>query len=297
MRLLFDRDVLAALTPVLAVEAARKAVVDAYTGELAAPPRLHADLGGNGLVFTAGGYAAGPLGVRAYGLWPGPSDQAVLVWNGDGELRGAVIGRELGALRTGALGAVAVDVLARPDATTLGMLGSGAQAWAQVWAIQAVRRIERLTVFSPTEDRRRAFAARVSDELGIEAVAVDEPEQAVRGADVLVVATRSPTPVLDASWVEPGAHVTTVGPKTISGHELPAELATRAAIVASDAPQQAEDYGEPFFTSRPLDHVGRFLVEAPLQREPGAVTLYCSTGLAGSEVVLADALLRAVDPG
>lgn len=281
------------LTPAIAVDAARKAVADAYTGELVAPPRLHADVGDNELVFTPGGYAAGTIGFRVYGLWPGASDQAVLVWNADGKLRGAVVGRELGALRTGALGGVAVDALARPDATTLGVIGSGAQAWSQVWAIQAVRELERVTVFSPTEAHRDAFAARARRELGMEAVAVADPKEAVMGVDVLVVATRSRSPVIDPSWVEPGTHVNTVGPKTVSGHEIPSELATRASIVASDAPQQAESYDEPFFTSRPLEHLGRFVVE-PRARAADAVTLYCSTGLAGSEVVVADALLSAV---
>ena len=244
-------------------------------------------------MFTAGGYADGPIGFRVYGLWPGSSDQAVVVWSGDGRLTAVVIGSELGTRRTGALGAVAVDVLARSEAVQVGLIGSGAQAWSQLWAIRAVRPVARVTVFSPIESHRLEFAARARSELGIDSGAVSEPAEAVRGADILVLATRSQSPVIDASWVEPGTHVNTVGPKTRSGHETPPELASRASVVVSDAPGQAAAYGEPFFTPRPLQHLGRFLVGRPPTRGPDEITLYCSTGLAGSEVVIADALVRA----
>jgi ornithine cyclodeaminase len=98
--------------------------------------------------------------------------------------------------------------------------------------------------------------------------------------------------VIDAAWVAPGAHVTTVGPQRASAHETPPELADLAALVVSDSPGQAASYGEPFFTSRPLIHVGAVLDgRSPGRRSDGDITLYCSTGLAGSEVVMAAALL------
>jgi alanine dehydrogenase len=100
LKFLFDSDVRTGLDAADAVRAARRALVDAYKGLLAAPPRLHADLGERGLVFTAGGYVDGPVGFRVYGLWPGDSDQAVLVWDGSGRLAGCVVGTEIGARRT-----------------------------------------------------------------------------------------------------------------------------------------------------------------------------------------------------
>jgi alanine dehydrogenase len=106
---------------------------------LVAPPRLHADFRDNALVFTAGGYAGGPTGFRVYGLWRGDSDQAVLVWPGDGRFTGCVIGSELGARRTGALGGAAVDELAREDASRVGIVGSGVQDWTPLWAIACDR--------------------------------------------------------------------------------------------------------------------------------------------------------------
>ncbi|MGH3084520.1 MAG: hypothetical protein ACRDNP_10790, partial [Gaiellaceae bacterium] len=86
---------------------------------MAAPPRLHADFGERGLVFTAGGYVEGPVGFRVYGLWPGDSDQAVLVWDGKGRLAGCVVGTEIGARRTGALGGAAADAATKNVAARL----------------------------------------------------------------------------------------------------------------------------------------------------------------------------------
>jgi ornithine cyclodeaminase/alanine dehydrogenase-like protein (mu-crystallin family) len=152
LKFLFDSDVRTGLDAADAVRAARRALVDAYKGLLAAPPRLHADLGERGLVFTAGGYVDGPVGFRVYGLWPGDSDQAVLVWDGSGRLAGCVVGTEIGARRTGALGGAAADALARANAASLGIVGSGVQAWTQL--ISAVRRLARVRVFSPTDENR-----------------------------------------------------------------------------------------------------------------------------------------------
>ena len=294
MIVLFDRDVRAGLDAESAVRAARRAVTDSYRGLLSAPPRLHSGLGENGLVFTAGGYDGGVVGFRVYGLWPGESDQAVLVWDAGGKLLGVVVGAELGARRTGALGGVAVDALARANAATLGIVGTGMQAWTQLWAIAAVRKLTAVRVFSPTLANRRRFAERARTELGLEASPSETAEEAVTGADIVVLATRSDQPVIEAGWIRDGTHVSTVGPKLASAHETPPELADRAEVVVSDSPDQAAAYEEAFFTTRPLTHLGAVLTREHSGRTgDGDVTLYCSTGLAGSEVVLAEALLSA----
>jgi ornithine cyclodeaminase/alanine dehydrogenase-like protein (mu-crystallin family) len=292
VKLLFDDDVRARLDAADAVRAARQAVVDAYRGLLAAPPRRRADFGDNALVFTAGGYVGGPVGVRVYGLWRGDSDQVVLVWEGDGRLRGCVVGRELGARRTGALGGAAVDALARADASSVGIIGSGVQAWTQLWAIAAVRPLTGVQIFSPTREHRETFARRVGTELELEAAPSDTAEEAVVDADLVVLATRSERPVIEADWVRPGTHLNTIGPKLASAHETPPQLAQRAAAFVSDSPDQAAAYGEPFFTPRALTHLGAVIAgDHPGRTTDNDITLYCSTGLAGSEVILAETLL------
>jgi ornithine cyclodeaminase/alanine dehydrogenase-like protein (mu-crystallin family) len=293
-RLLSDEDVRARLTPETAVEGARTALVDAHRGDLQAPPRVHAELGARSLVFTVGGLADGTAGFRVYQTGVDDADQAVLVWGPDGGLAGCIVGTELGAARTGALGAAAVDALARSDAEVVGVVGSGRQAWTQLWAATAVRRIAEVRVFSPTEAHRERFAERARDELGLAASAVGASRDAVDGADVVIFATRSETPVIEAGWVSPGAHVNTVGPKAAGACETPPDVAEAAAIVVSDSPAQAAAYGAPFFTSRELVHLGAVIAgEATGRTSDSDITLYASTGLAGSEVVIARRLLEA----
>lgn len=295
-RLLFDEEVRGHLTPTLAVEAARAALIDAYQGRLESPPRIHATVGRGALVFTAGGYAEGACGVRVYQTGRVAADQAVLVWDGDGRLRGCIVGVELGSMRTGALGAAATGALARTDAQIVSVIGSGRQAWAQLWALTAVRQIVEVRVYSPTEGHRRAFAERAAGELGLNATPVPSAQQAVVGADIVILATRSEQPVISSAWVTAGAHVNTVGPKMLSAHETPPDLAADAAVLVSDSPGQAAAYGEPFFTSRELTHLGAVLCnDTPGRTSDADITMYASTGLAGSEVVVANALLNRVD--
>lgn len=295
-RLLFDEEVRGHLTPTLAVEAARAALIDAYQGRLESPPRIHATVGRGALVFTAGGYAEGACGVRVYQTGQAAADQAVLVWDGDGRLSGCIVGVELGSMRTGALGAAATGALARTDAQIASVIGSGRQAWAQLWALTAVRQIVEVRVYSPTEGHRRAFAERAAGELGLNATPVPSAQQAVVGADIVILATRSEQPVISSAWVTAGAHVNTVGPKMLSAHETPPDLAADAAVLVSDSPGQAAAYGEPFFTSRELTHLGAVLCnDTPGRTSDADITMYASTGLAGSEVVVANALLNRVD--
>jgi ornithine cyclodeaminase len=128
------------------------------------------------------------------------------------------------------------------------------------------------------------------------ATPVPSAQQAVVGADIVILATRSEQPVISSAWVTAGAHVNTVGPKMLSAHETPPDLAADAAVLVSDSPGQAAAYGEPFFTSRELTHLGAVLCnDTPGRTSDADITMYASTGLAGSEVVVANALLNRVD--
>ncbi len=298
MRLLVahDDDV-RALPPRAAVDAMRELLLSAADGRMQAPPRLRAALDGLDYVFTVGRLADGTSGFRVYRAGEPAGDQLTAVWSPNGELRGIVTGDELGARRTGALGAVAADVLARADAAIAGVVGSGGQAWTQLWALSAVRGLDRVRVYSPTAAHREAFARRAGDELGLEATAVGSASEAVAGADLIVLATRSTTPVIEAADVSPGAHVVTVGPKSRSGHETPTELVTIAAVVTCDSPAQARAYQEPFFTGdvELVDLADVVAGRVPGRRGRDEVTLHCSVGLAGSEVALAARVLA--EPG
>ncbi|MEU4665909.1 hypothetical protein AB0F83_29610 [Micromonospora chalcea] len=164
MTVLFsDDDVAAAVDAPLTVAAMRDALLAAYAGRLIAPPRASAPLGGGRMVLTAGHLTGEWYGFRSYDTFGHPeSGQLVVLHDATtGAVRAIAVGEELGSRRTGGLGGVAVDALARADAATLGVVGSGRQAWTQVWAAAAVRPLREVTVYSRSAARREAFAARV----------------------------------------------------------------------------------------------------------------------------------------
>jgi len=114
-------------------------------------------------------------------------------------------------MRVGGCCGLGVKYLARPDASIVGMLGSGGMARTSLQAFCQVRDIRQVRVFSPTREHREAYAEEMSRELDIDVRAVDDPREAVRGADILSVCTDAIQPVMSADWVEPGMHVTNIG--------------------------------------------------------------------------------------
>jgi ornithine cyclodeaminase/alanine dehydrogenase-like protein (mu-crystallin family) len=113
-------------------------------------------------------------------------------------------------MRVGGTSGVAAKYLARSDARVLGLLGTGWQAGAHVEAMAAIRDLRAVRVFSPTPGNRRAFARTMSGKLGLPVEAVDRPEDAARGADILGAATNAVGPVIEPDWLSPGIHVTCV---------------------------------------------------------------------------------------
>src|SRR5882672_10968792 len=101
----------------------------------------------------------------------------------------------LGQIRTGAASGYATRLLARPDAATVGVIGSGFQARTQIAAMRAVRPIREVRIWSRSEDKRRALAREC------DASAVETAEQAVHGADIVVTATNAKDPVLEDAWI------------------------------------------------------------------------------------------------
>ncbi len=128
-------------------------------------------------------------------------------------------------MRVGAGAGLGARYLAREDARIVGLLGSGGMARTYLMAFQAVREIQQVRVFSPTRENREAFGQEMSAELDIDVIAVEAPEAAAAGADILASATDSMEPTLERSWIEPGMHLTNVGP-----FEFSEEVLNRADI-------------------------------------------------------------------
>jgi len=290
MPIVFDDDtVISGLDPVTAVEAMRQALLAAHRGELDAPPRVHAGV----LTFTAGRLPGRWYGYRSYDTHLGGQQIVAVHAEPGGELAGVAVGSALGEYRTGALGGAAVDALARSDATTVGVLGTGRQAWTQLWAIAAVRPLTDVVVYSRLRDHRADFADRVNDDLGVPARVADTPRDAVAGRDIVVLATSSPVPVLDAAWLSPGTAVTTVGPKQIGRAEFGPDLPRAAQLIATDSPAQLAAYDPPaLLADTPAVHLGAILAGShPGRTTDDEITLFASVGLAGTEPYLLATLL------
>jgi alanine dehydrogenase len=113
-------------------------------------------------------------------------------------------------MRVGAANGLGVKYLARSNATTVGILGCGWQAGAQLMAACAVRKITSVRCFSPTKERREAFAKEMSALLGVEVTAVDQPETAIAAADIAMCASNSLDPIFFERWIEPGMHLSSI---------------------------------------------------------------------------------------
>src|SRR5213592_5163685 len=135
-------------------------------------------------------------------------------------------GRLITEMRTAAVSAVATKLLASPDAKILAILGSGVQAHSHVEALQLVTKFQEIRVWSPTKEHAERFAK------GIGATATSV-EQAISGADVIVTATNSKTPVLMGSWLKPGCHVNAVGACRPDWRELDDEAMSNVVFVDS----------------------------------------------------------------
>jgi alanine dehydrogenase len=114
-------------------------------------------------------------------------------------------------MRVGADSAIGTRYAAREDARVLGMLGSGGMARSHLEALRTVRPLERVQVYSPTKANRERYAAEMRDLHGLEVVAVDEPREVFRGADIVSGCTDAAADVIVGDWLEPGTHVTSIG--------------------------------------------------------------------------------------
>lgn len=144
-------------------------------------------------------------------------------------------------LRTGAAGAVAADLLARADASSVAIVGAGSQARFQLEALREVRAVDTVRVASRSRERALRF---VDECAGLSATLCDTVEDAVRDADVVITVTPSTVPLVDAGWLAPGTHVTAVGSDEPTKRELGPGVLARAGVVAVDDRRQAANLGE-----------------------------------------------------
>lgn len=235
--LLLDNDVMrAVLTPRLTREALEGAYRDLIAGEAVCRPRIDVRIptGTPGRFYQWGTMEGGST--RGYFAIRMKSDVIHEESHGEGRTQEKFAGRPglycglillteiatgvpvalindgvLQHMRVAADSAIGAAIMARKGPVTLGMLGSGGMAHAHVAALKEVRRIQHIRVFSPTPAHRQRFAQATSAEHGIPAEAVDDPQAACAGADIVAACTDSALPVIRGAWLEPGMHVISIG--------------------------------------------------------------------------------------
>ncbi|MFB6268609.1 MAG: ornithine cyclodeaminase family protein [Halobacterium sp.] len=224
-----------------------------------------------------------------------------------GEPLAIVDGARMNPFKTGAAGAVGVDELAREDASTLAVIGSGAQARGQVRATATVRDFEDVRVYSRTAEHRESFADEMDDRLDADVAAVDSSSEAVSGADVVITATNASEPVFDGDDLDDGAHVTAMGQYDPEKRELDATTIERAVYVPDLCERVTQDAGsfihamaEGVVTEDDVHaELGDVVAgEAPGRQSPDDVTVFDSGGT-GIETAAAAHMLyeRATEQG
>jgi ornithine cyclodeaminase/alanine dehydrogenase-like protein (mu-crystallin family) len=179
------------------------------------------------------------LGAKLAAVFPGnegrgagPNIRSIVVlFDGqDGRPQAVITGESFTRAKTAADSALGADLLARPDAAVLAVLGAGAQAETQIRYLLAVRpSVRRVAIWNRTPEKARALAAALSV-AGIEIGAVEDAEAAVHDADIVSCVTASRTPVLRGAWLKPGAHVDLVGSFTPEMREADDEAMRRARL-------------------------------------------------------------------
>jgi ornithine cyclodeaminase/alanine dehydrogenase-like protein (mu-crystallin family) len=194
-------------------------------------------------------------------------------------------GRLITEMRTAAVSAVATKCLARPEASVLGILGAGVQARSHLEALRLVRTFREIRVWSPRN--ARAFAK----QFGIRAAA--SAAEAVRGADVVVVATTSQTPVLLGEWLSAGTHINAVGAPRPTWRELDDAVLRAARIYVESREAATRESGDVIAAGRVDAEIGEVVTGAKRGRESaGEITLFKSVGVAIEDVATADLVYR-----
>jgi alanine dehydrogenase len=179
---------------------------------------------------------------QKYCMQPGTYCGMVILFStANGEPLAIMNDGHLQHMRVGAAAGVGARLLARPEARSVGLIGSGGMARTVLEAMVAVRDIEEIRVYSRNPENSSRFAATMAAELGIRIEPVASAREAVRGADILATATDSMAPVVDAAWLEPGMHVVAIGPLDLAPDcEARIDLVVRQGQEAFDMPETGQ---------------------------------------------------------
>ena len=301
--LLRETDVEKLLTMPLALALIERVHREYSTGQASDVPRERTRLPKSALHILQGAVpSAGVFGYKAYTSNREGIRFLVYAFNAErGNLDAIVEASYLGMMRTGAAGGVAAKWLARADAKVVGIFGSGWQAQGQLEALAAVRRLERVKVFSRNAEKVARFCDRMGKKLALDVTPAASAEDAVRGSDIVVTITTSATPVFDGEWLAPGTHVNAAGSNSLLRQEIDETTVRRSdPVVVDSRPSAMKEAGDllPSLEKGRL-HMGALteLGEVIAGVRPGRanaeqISLFESQGMAMQDLIIAAELMK-----
>ncbi len=274
------------------IPAIAQALVDLSAGRVVQPVRTVVPVEPHGGFMGSMPAYAGALGAKLVTFFPNnegvPTHHAlILLFRPEtGEPIAVLDGRLITEMRTAAASAVATQLLARPDASSLALLGSGVQASSHLEALRTIRPLQDIRVWSPRH------AAAFAERHGV--IACGTAEEAVRGADIIVVATSARSPVLQGAWLAPGTHVNAVGATRPEWRELYDDLLRQATVYVDSLPAARVESGDIIAAGQSVEELGVALARgnsAPWDRS--RITVFKSVGVAVEDLVAASLVYEA----
>ena len=261
-------------------------------GEVVQPVRVVVPIAEQGgFLFNMPAYTGAQLGAKLVTLFPNnqaiPTHHALILLfqPTTGEPLAVMDGRLITEMRTAAVSAVATQALARPEAAVLALLGAGVQAQSHLAALKLVRQFREIRVWSPRN------AAAFADRFGVRLAR--SAEEAVRGADVVVVATTSRTPVLRGEWLSPGVHINAVGAPRPDWRELDDDVLRRTRLYVDSREAAAREAGDVIAAGAIFAEIGEVLGGQKAGRQSaGELTLFKSVGVAVADLASAGLVYR-----
>lgn len=245
--------------------------------------------------------ATGALGAKLVSVVPGNAARGLSTHLGlvvmfdaaTGAVRAVMDARYITEVRTAAVSAVSVRHMARPDAARLALIGAGVQARSHLDLLAATRPLDRVRVWGPDAPEVDRLVRDASRVLSIDIAAAASGEEAVRGADLIVLATSSDRPVIDDAWVADGAHVVSVGACRPDQREMDPALVARGRLVVDSLDAALAESGDVvsglsegrFSRAHIAGEIGAVAAGlVPGRTRPDEVTIYKSLGLAVEDV-------------
>lgn len=223
--------------------------------------------------------------------YPSHSGYVMVFESQHGRVTGMADAGAITEIRTGAVSAVATDLLAKKDASHLALIGTGAQGRSHLEAMLQVRNIKKVSCYSLRESSRKRFAEEMGKKYGIEIIACDSAEEAVKDADIICTLTPSKEAYLKKEWIKPGAHINAVGTFTPATREVTSELVAASKLYADQTEACKKESGEYLVPLKEglitEDHIVGSIGELIMGTCPGRES--------DSEITLFDALGQAVE--